>query len=345
MRLGPERKFPVSQDATFLFAFADGYPSAAPTLSVAFTVPWSGALAAVRAADTVSAFGNDRVSITISTAGTQAATIPGIPGDFAGEAWLVGPGVSCPVQVKRLVSDASGAGVLELASPLPDTAAYIATTTLRWTLYYVTIPAATIGASVQRFVRWSLPWTRTQGSSATAEIRTEFGILHVVRNPFDTGLTDAELRTYVPGIDPFSEQQSWHAQREAAHDELVEWLRAGLAADQYEDQAPGAMFRAVHALLTAALIFDGFDGQGRQGAAADAVRCREQAKSRFDRIMSRLTFLDLDADGVVDTGETDIMQQGLGGLAVSSATDSSLVTNDDPDDATVLDLVGIQDAR
>ncbi len=329
--LGPDRKAAIGYAYRFLWTAADGYPSAAPTATFQFSAGnVAAALAAVRPADTVTAIGNDRRQITISTAGTQAASIIGLLGDYSGDAWLVGPGVSMPVRVMRLVSDTAGAAVLELADPLPHTVAVIATTSLRWLLYQGTIASGDVGAAVQRGVRWSIPWTRTQGAADTTSATLDQGLLHVVRTPFATGLTDQGLRAHVADLGRMISggEAGWYAQREAGGVELCEWVRDVAPDGGYEDLVPGESLRAVHALLTVAQIFDGMAAEGKPNAAEIATDRRAKARERFDRIARKWTWYDADANGAVSPGELDV-EQGVtaAGAVASLFIESSFNTN------------------
>lgn len=346
-RYGPERKATLSQAYRFLWVPSDGFPSSAPTVTFQFSAgDVAVALAAVRAADVVSSLNDDRRRLTLAT-GSNAADLQGVIGDYSGECWLDGPGVSVPVRVLRLVSDAVGGSVVELADALPHSVTIVTTTRLRWNVYQGALTSVQVGATVQRFVRWSLPWTRTQGSSSTTQTQVEHGILHVVRTPFDTGLTDQDLRSLVPDVGRMvpGGQGTWFPQREAAFVELVEWLRAGAPSGLYEDQAPGDLFRAVHACLTGAYVFDGLAAEGKPGAAEVAARLRTTARERFDRILPRVSWWDVDADGVVDSGETDYAAAGLGGLFRSNVTDPGLFDDDTAGEEVVYDRIGLGDDR
>lgn len=117
-------------DADFRFGWvpSGGYPASSPSVSVA----WSGgaqtyALAAVRAADSVSALSADGYDLTITTGPEQpSSTLRGIIAEWGGYAWLDGGAeFQGPVRVLQLVSQTSlaattsGTAVLRLATALP----------------------------------------------------------------------------------------------------------------------------------------------------------------------------------------------------------------------------------
>jgi hypothetical protein len=335
-RIGTERKASIGQDYTFAWSPVDGYPSAAPTLSVAWPTPpgtKTYALAVVRAADTVPAGGYDhanaRLSITVT--GAIAGALRGILAEYAGEAWLDGgPDFQGPVRVVELVSDGSGAvvgppaspavpAVLQLAEPLPRAVDVDGTWSLRWLTYTATIPLADLGSARLRNRRWALPWTMATGTDAPVSKRVEQGLVHVVHAPFDTGLRDAHLLALVPGWARMvpERQSSWAEQRWSALEALVARMRPRLATAMYEDDCLGEQFLPAHALYTAAIVRGGHALLGYAGAAEDAERLQREADAALDRALARVSYLDLNGDAVVDAGETAVTQT-LGAVSARS---------------------------
>lgn len=315
-RLGPRRKAVVGQAHRFFWQPADGYPDVAPTLTVRFAAAdVAVVLAAVRASDPITAVAADRRQLTTSS-GTLGAALRGLISDYGGQAWLDGAGdFQAPVRVLRLISTAANSSVLELAEPLPHGVNVVGTWALRWNLWSGQIAAGDVGAAVQRGVRWSIPWTRRQGTDLPGEVVQDQGFLDIVRSPFATGLTDVRLETLVPGLARMvpGGQSSWAPQRDMALEELEAILAERLPATRYPDQLLGPQCQLAHALLTAAMVLRGHAALGTDRAAA-ALAYSEQADAEIERILRRPTWIDLDEDGVVDAGETDIDQTAAADL-------------------------------
>jgi hypothetical protein len=171
------------------------------------------------------------------------------------------------------------------------------------------------------------PWV---GGASTPQ-RAEAGVLAVVRDRFETGLTDAAALTHAPWL-----RQSLTTATptlapwiESAEGALVDAIRAHarMPADTWEDALSGRQFLRAHCLAVEVAVCDDLIARGvdrtarRDQAAADMM-------AALDRAFLRPEWVDADGDGVVDTGE--------GGAAAfvptasSGTSNTALVTFDDP---------------
>jgi len=194
----------------------------------------------------------------------------------------------------------------------------------RWTVYACTLLQAHVGTERLRNVRWTLPWTRRAGGDWPTEGKRDRGFLHISASPFDTGLEDAHLFELVPGwatIVP-ERQVSWLPQRDAAEDELVSRLRPRLLTGRCEDDVLAEQFRRAHALFTAATIRRGHAVLGYDGAAESAEKLQAMALEALDLAIASLTWLDKNGNGVVDEGETGLVQGGMGSAFYASACEN-----------------------
>lgn len=319
-RLAPERKLPIGHDHAFEWRPTDGYPDAAPSLTVAWPSSMGGsktyALTPVRAADTVAAggydHGNARLSLTVGAA--MAGALRGIIAEHGGEAWLDGgPDYQGPVRLLELVSDGPPTAVVQLAEPLPRPVDVDGSWSLRYLTYAGTIPSADLGTARVRNVSWTVPWLRRTGADAPTLRRVSRGFAHVVHVPFDTGLDDAALLALCPPLARTvpDRQSSWAEQRWLAESWLVERIRVKLPAGRFEDDVLAEQFRSAHALMAASIIRGGHAIAGYAGAAEDAERLMRDAEAALGRALARITYLDLNGDAVVDEGETEVKAKGV----------------------------------
>ena len=207
---------------------------------------------------------------------------------------------------------------VELADPLPHAVDMNGEHRLRARLYRATVPSADLGAATARNLLWTVTYHPYFGADLPTTRALDQGLLDVVRAPFATGLDDARLFAYAPGLSSAvpQTQQSWEPQRAVAEDELVAMIRERLAADDCEDDLLGEQFRRCHALLTAAVILDGLAAQGYDRAEL-AAAFRERAVACVEQAFKRLTWFDDDRDGAVDEGEA----------GASKAIDMELASN------------------
>jgi len=180
---------------------------------------------------------------------------------------------------------------------------------LRWQVYTVTIPAEDVGTTPTRAMpaRWSVDWSRRTGADLPALATRDQGLLHISVTPFATGLTDDGIYQLVPGFAALvpQRQTSWEEQRDAALDALATWLSTEIGSSRYVDDLPGAQFRRAHALLTVLAVL-----QGQQAVGIDRTDAiagyTAQAENEVKAQLARVQWLDLDGDGVIDEGETDV---------------------------------------
>ncbi len=299
-----EVKARVGVAETFRF-----WPDSQVTAGVTLTVrhPTLGSISPVMTqaltSATISAIATDLRTLTVNPALNPAPDA--MAGDEGGAAVLsTTTSGDFPVRVVT----ASGSSIV-LADPLPRAVSASGTAILRWSTWYATLPSATL-TSVATRAPFTLAWTSRQGGGTDqpdmAQVRE--GILYVVRSPFNTGCTDADVYAYAPSLGaqiPRS-QNSWRPQRDMAQRMLVRWLRRDLRAlDATEDAVNGGAFTEVHALLTASVILSGQHAAGadRERQAANAMQA---AKDLYDAIMRSIPWVDTDGDGTIDAGETDV---------------------------------------
>lgn len=320
-----ELKITQGVDLTLLF-WPHTVPSSDPDLVVRSQGgPFAYTLAAVHASATVTAIASDRRTLTISTILGGG----GMMGDKGGTAILQGEDIG---DVPVLVTLISGGDTVLLAEPLPNNIDITTTTaTLAWTSY-----TATIGDDVSLVIQkapFTISWTSQWGGSTSdypAENYRVEGIAYVVRQPFETGVTDRDIRNLVPGLAtqvPGS-QSSWEPQIQVAERQLIRWLRRDLAQYQVtEDACNGAAFAEIHANLVVAAILADQTANGADRAEARDYYAK-LARDEYAAVMASIPWLDLDGDGNIDDGETGAKAQGLksswaSGFFTSSGFDSS----------------------
>lgn len=343
-RLGQHRKAAIGGDLVFWWLCPDGCPDpakAAPslTLRLASGASQTYAMTAVASSVKVESVETDLKTLNVdATAADLHAALSGAISEEAGLWWYDGEGaIQAPVRLLRvLASDAPGQ--IELADPLPHDVDVSGEHRIRARLYRATVPSADLGATTARNLLWTIAYYPYFGADLPTARQIDQGILDVVRAPFDTGLDDARLFAYAPGLSSAvpQTQQSWEPQRAIALDELVALIRERLAAADCEDDLLGEQFRRCHALLTASVILDGLSAQGYQRAEL-AAAFRERAVACVEQAFRRLTWYDSDGDGVPDAGETAVS-------AIASPTLISDVTSSDWDE-DAFDRIAVDEER
>lgn len=265
-----------------------------PTLT--FRHPSAGdlspALSPIRAAVAVTAIATDKKTLTTAD---LAAAYQGLQ-DEAGEAFLISPTDGAfPVRVARIDGDAGAYTTVQLAEPLPRPISMEDGATLQFRLWTAELSGALV-AEAQRDIPYTVAYTAQRGAHLPTMPEREEGLLHVVRQPFSTGLTHSsllerrpDLHLSIPG-----RQTSLAPQIRAAELTLIDELRVQLAAQElYEDDVDGRRLVVAHMLLTEALLT-----RDRE-AAADL---RKQAFAALKTALNRI-WADANNDGVVDSGE------------------------------------------
>jgi hypothetical protein len=189
-----------------------------------------------------------------------------------------------------------------LGEQVPRKLALASGATLQFSTYTGTIPSATIAATVERNLKWEVTYAERHGTNAPALTgQRELGLMHIVEQPFATGLTPTMMQGYVNGLGEAAprNQQSWAPQMQTGLDELVLLLRkhlASLSMNEDNIQAP-QLLRPAHVSFTLAAILD-------MTSAEQAAGFRAQAQARTDDAMRNI-WLDANADAIVDPGEAE----------------------------------------
>lgn len=284
-------------------------------------------LAPVHVPITITAISSDRRTLTASTTITAGA---GAEGSRFGAAFLVTPRDGYfDITARRL----SGTSVI-LAEPLPAGPSITATTTatISWAIHSATVSSALVSTAT-RNVPWDVDYLERFGTDVTGYGQQDEGILHIVRQPFRTGLTSRNLAAMYPGIAPRTprRQSSWAPQIEAALAELIQRLREDLTVRGLtEDDVGGHRLRLAHAALACAYVYD-----ETQPEKAEALRTRalgpadpdtgRRSAGLVDDAL-RAVWADANFDGVVDAGEVGNIE-GARGSDVGSYFTSSAYTS------------------
>lgn len=299
-------------------------PSAAPvvTVTLASGPVAVGAMTAMWTAATVTGVtASDRSVLTLSAAVADAR---GLAADY-GDAWLVSDETApLRVRVQRFLGTPARA---ILADPLPIEHSGVGTLEPAW--YRVTLPADTVGATAQRDALLSVAWTEDSGTDGPAYISRAELSLHIVREPFATGVTAEQVLRVDAGLaSQYAHRDiDWRTAIAAALDEVVLRLREDLAeSGRWEDdiiRAHRAPLATCHAHLAAAIIHDPYDP-----AAADRHRARvwgEDGRGLWQAALRRI-LIDGDGTGLPDEGA----QEQLAGPRVGSLGTFTRAATDDP---------------
>jgi hypothetical protein len=243
---------------------------------------------------TVSAIGNDRRTLTVDNQGT------GLERNQI-KAFLITNGDTYyNVTVVRVVGTSA-----ILAEPLPREVDLSSTATLEFSLWSVillsTIDVLTTANTYPFIVNYSAD------VGANTRNKIDKGLIKSTPRPFTTGLTHDDLvEIFAPLADMVPRRQSdFLGQINAAQEELILQIRdVVLSQDATEDEVFNPeQFRLAHAYCTAALIYE----QNLQMDVAEQMRNR---CSELMEIALRSLALDLDGDGVIDSGELDLRESG-----------------------------------
>lgn len=225
------------------------------------------------------------------------AATDGLQGRY-GDAWLVTPHDGAfHVKIKRIDGT-----TCFLVDPLPSSISVSVAdpASLQFATYTGTVPAASVAADLSRGITWEVAYSAQHGTNAPVLTGgRSFGLMHIVNQPFSTGLTSLMLSSHVKHLGERipRNQRGWEEQIALGEEELILAIRQELAPKGFtEDDIPvAAQLRAAHISYTLANIFtlDELD-------TAEALRA--QAK---DRMLSalRLIWVDSDESGTVDDGE------------------------------------------
>lgn len=286
--------------STALFRWEAPSPVAeAPVLTVqagADVVAGVPALAVAVAPGTVDTISADRRRLTLVAplVGTTARAA----GPEWGEAHLVTPaGGVFAVRVGAISDDAD---VVTLADPLPRSVDPTGAT-LAWASWWTTFTADDVTAGARRDIRWTVTARPLHAGSAGAEATEDqhFGRIAVVDRPFSTGVTTGDLARRFPDLASTvaGRDNSRAGILDAALDRLALDLRPHLRPHGlWEDDIDGEALALAHGTLAAAWILDRTEPER-------ADRLRKDYAEALDQGL-RAIWADLDADGVIDDGET-----------------------------------------
>jgi len=279
----------------YLFEFKHTGPlSSAPTLS--FTGP-SGAVSVTltaRSDITLNAIADDRRTLTATV--SQDALDRGQESAYL----LTGADSWYAVTLTR-ISDTQ----IIIDSPLPRGVVIDGSTTatLQFATWRYTLTTAQLSSTVGYY-----NYTVNHAdylSASTSTDRQSAGVIKVTRQPFNTGLTHSELVGQFSALADMipRRQQDWTAQINAAHDEITLHVREAmqpLGVTEDEVFSP-EIFRLAHAYCTHAIISE------MMGRYDDSERMRTRC-SELIALALKSVVLDVDGDGVIDTGEESVNQ-------------------------------------
>ena len=284
------RKTVTSQDCHFIWDPSQPYTNN-PTLTVKFAGgDFSGIFAQSRADVTITALANDRRTLT-----TSGAIGASLERDEVRAYLKTSADTYYAVKVIRLVT-----GTAILAEPLPREIDLSTSATLNFAMSYVDIGSANTATS------GVYPYTIAYDDIVGAKC-VETGLLKVTPRPFDTGLDHDELVGSMANLaDMVPRRQSDFApQIKASLDEMILAIRDHVVADGItEDEVFNQQsFQRAHVYCAAAHIYE----MNMQFDAADVMKTRYH--EMLDLALRSVT-LDLDGDGVVDSGEENLRREG-----------------------------------
>jgi len=286
------RKAITAQD--YLFEWSAPTPiNGTPSITIKASSTVTSVMSQSRVNATVSAIQNDRRTLTVDV---QAQPLEG---DQV-RAFLKTAGDSFfAVKVVRMVGT-----VAILAEPLPREIDLSTSASLEFALWTYTAPLATV-TSVSGTYPYEISYDSDLGSDDIK--RLEKGVIKVTPRPFNTGLDHDELVATMPALaDKIPRRQdSFAPQIKAALDEIALVIRDHvIPQDATEDEVFNVdAFKSAHAYCTAARIYE----------ASLQLDVASSMRDRCDELMHlalRSVALDLDGDGVVDSGELDLRETG-----------------------------------
>ena len=251
-----------------------------------------------------------------------------------GAAWIYTPGNGThPVRVARVEGT-----TIHLVDRLPYDLTIASGARLQAGLWYVDLadasPAniATRTATTNSPIPYSVTWPVLQaaagsgngGAVASALVRHE-GLLSVVRQPFDTGLTTDGVFARFPDLARYAQagSQGLEAAIWSSREALILRIRgdirqAGPSPFGFEDDLDGGAFTAAHAAMAAAALVEPTDADRYDRLLKMADRLYASALGS--------AWVDANRDGVVDAGESP----GGTGFAAAGAVLPSIVPDAAP---------------
>lgn len=294
--------------------FAEGVPgqrivfrSPVPTvggLTLTFHHPTLGdvsvALAAVQAAVSVTGTSSDLRKLTDS----GAALASGFA--ITGAEWGQAVYISNDIGEVSVVVGSVDLPTIYLADPLPRASA---AGTLYWRMWTAAMPDALV-ADAQRAIPYSITTPDVIAGATLTASALRGGTVSVVRQPFTTGCTTADVLAVIPQSpgSPHRRQNDYEPQIRLAHAELVARLRALLAErglDEHNLFDPSGL-RVAHATLAAAWVQQEGDQQRGELYRGLVLGAQQADGTRRGGMLTDIVSaipIDKDDDGVVDEGE------------------------------------------
>ncbi len=258
-------------------------------LTVGFSVPFTSALTNQRDDVSVSAIADDRRTLTLT-----ASVNTTLERDEVRAFLRTTRDTYYAVKVTRL-----GGTTAILAEPLPRELDLTSAATLDFASAYVDIPSA-------KAVTGSYPYTLTYTDNLGSP-QTESGILKVTPRPFNTGLDHDELVDRFPQLaDMVPRRQSDLApQISAALDEIILSVRDHVIADgaTEDDVFNQGSFLSAHAYCAAAIVYEAT-------LQLDVASAMRERKYELLEVALRSVTIDLDGDGHIDEGESNLRRSG-----------------------------------
>jgi len=282
------RKHTTGQTIRFVWTPNRPY-TGTPSLTIGFSPVFSSDLAQIRPDVSVTAVGSDRRTLTLgSSVSTQ------LEADEVSAFLKTTRDTWCSVKVVRL-----GGTTAILAEPLPRELDLTSVATLNFGASFVSIDSSHATKGLYNyFITWADELT---------SVHTESGVLKVCARPFDTGLDHNQLVNQFPQLaDMVPRRQSNHdPQIEAAKRELILSIRDHVISDgaTEDDVFNQQSFVTAHAYCAAAIVYE----SALRLDVAEAMRERYQS---LLEVALRSVTLDLDGDGIIDEGETDLRRSG-----------------------------------
>ena len=231
----------------------------------------------------------DKRIITLAEDNEWPLSVSGATGD----AWLVSP--SDGSFSVRVVSISTDRLTVTLAEPLTR-AINVNDAYLEVATWVVEMPVEIVSA-LARDVPWSVSYSPNPDLFGK---KRELGLLHVVHQPFDTGVTSEGLSAHLrqKNSAPRTEQ-GWETQLQESEEELILFIRGELSAKGlYEDDIPAPQtLRLAHLAFAEALITEAED---MEKAALIRERGRGLAKDALKRI-----WVDSNQNGEPDEGSSE----------------------------------------
>lgn len=265
-----------------------------PTLAISDgTAPALSPLWSETAVDAVS---DDLRTLTLTSG--HGLGVKGAPS--RGEAWLLtDTDGAFPVHVGR-VTDAE----VVLTEALPRLVSLGGNTAAIQAAWWTAELDASTTATAARNHTWVVSYTEGHGDIPTAPM-TDEGLLHVVRQPFRTGLRHQRLLHLVPELAQLTHRrnQSLDPLIDAAEGALVAVIRGELhERGLWEDDVDGRHLELAHAYMAAGLLVEVSDPD-----RGDALMLRGK---RLALEQARTLWVDSDRDGTPDDGETSSLSRG-----------------------------------